>query len=91
MASKNVVKFTVVAYCKACENTPVSIEWDNLHDAEVSRGAFVEINERTNKMFCKSDAEKLLWHGYVRQWEGYQLDDGSWVTVSCDANPELDF
>ena len=94
MASKNVVKFIVVAYCKACENTPVStisIERDNLHDAEISRGVFVEINERTNKMFCEGDTENLLWHGYIRQWEGYQLDDGSWVTVSCDAIPELDF
>lgn len=88
----NTVKFTVVAYCEACENNKhVSIDWDNLQDAEVSRSTFISVNENTNKMFCESDAKKFIWHGYVRRWEGYQLDDGSWVTVSCDAIPELDF
>lgn len=88
----NTIKFTVVAYCEACENNKhVSIDWDNLHDAEVSRNAFISINESTNKMFCENDAKQFIWHGYVRRWEGYPLDDGSWVTVSCDAIPELDF
>lgn len=88
----NIVKFTVVAYCEVCENNKhISIDWDNLHDAEVSRNAFISINESTNNLLLKSQADKFIWHGYVRRWEGYPLDDGSWVTVSCDAIPELDF
>ena len=55
----------------------------NLHDAEISVKCIREVNS-----YLK-DNEK--YHGWVSKWEGYSLDDGSKVTVSCDAVKNLDF
>ena len=57
--------------------------YTNLRDAGVCVKSIKEVNTHLK------DNEK--YHGWVSKWEGYSLDDGSKVTVSCDAVKNLDF
>ena len=55
-----------------------SLEFDNLHDAEVS----VKAIHKTNETLLESHQPSLCFSGYVTEWIGYKLNRRSWVTES---------
>ena len=54
-----------------------SSEYGTLHDAETEIATLKKVNALID--------ESLQFHGWVTEWRGYSLDDGSWVTESSTA------
>lgn len=67
----------------ASEYNHADAEYDDLHDAEVFVNTIRKINEHLD--------DKLKFHGWITCWEGYQLDDGSYVTTSAELVSESEF
>ena len=73
-------------YCVRAGNSKTdgfTITHNSLHDAEVS----VRSIRKANKFLT----DDLKFHGWVTIWNGYELEDGSKVTVSAELANGLDF
>ena len=61
--------------------------FSNIKEAEHGVGVL----KQANNFLPSWLKDKLSFHGWIERWEGYTLDDGSKVTVSCNAIKGFDF
>lgn len=64
-------------YCvrMASEYSHANAEYNDLHDAEIFVNTIRKVNEHLD--------DRLKFHGWITCWEGYQLEDESYVTTSA--------